>query len=91
MTGVDLHYSEANAGINLWHMPWVHPTWQSPPYAPVRGRVRSWWSPAASLHPGGCQFVMGDGSVRFVLETTEKLILKYTTCMADGEATQWSD
>ncbi|MBN2294872.1 MAG: DUF1559 domain-containing protein [Pirellulales bacterium] len=91
MTGIDPYYSEVNAGINLWHMPWVHPTWQSPPFVPVVGRVRTWWSPAASLHPGGCHFAMGDGSVRFVSETIDKLLLKYSTYMADGESTQWSD
>ena len=88
MTGVDPYYNEANAGINLWHMPWVHPTWQCPPYSPRRGRVRTWWSPAASLHPGGCHFAMGDGSVRFVSETIEKVLLKYSVCMADRKTAQ---
>ena len=91
MTGIDPYYSDVYAGINLWHMPWVHPTWECPPFVPVVGRVRSWWSPAASLHPGGCHFAMGDGSVRFVSETIEKLLLKYSTCMADGQAMEWSD
>ncbi len=88
MVGIDPYYDAANAGINLWHMPWVDPGWQSPPYSPVTGRVRTWWSPAASLHPGGCHFAMGDGSVRFVSETIEKLMLKYSACMADGKAAQ---
>ena len=88
MTGIDPHYSEANAGINLWHMPWVHPTWQSPPYAPVRGRLRTWWSAAGSLHPGGCHFALGDGSVRFVSETTQKSVLYNLARMSDGEVVE---
>lgn len=85
MTGVDPYPSAQNAGINLWHMPWVHPTWQNPPYSPLRGRTRTWWSAAASLHPGGCQFALGDGSVRFVSETIQKSMLNNLARMADGE------
>ncbi len=84
MTGIDPFYNEANAGINLWHMPWVAPTWENPPYTPVRGRIRSWWSAAGSLHPGGCHFAMGDGSVRFVSETTQKSVLHNLARMSDG-------
>jgi len=85
MTGVDPYPSARDAGINLWHMPWVHPTWQSPPYSPLRGRTRTWWSAAASLHPGGCQFALGDGSVRFVSETIQKSMLNNLARMSDGE------
>ncbi len=91
MAGVDPHYvdwtnSTRSAGINLWHMPWVnHENWQSPPYNPIRGRVRSWWSAAASLHPGGCHFALGDGSVRFISEAIDRPTLNNLTRMADGE------
>ncbi len=85
MTGVDPYPSASDAGINLWHMPWVHPTWQSPPYSPQRGRTRTWWSAAASLHPGGCQFALGDGSVRFVSDTIQKSMLNNLSRMSDGE------
>jgi prepilin-type processing-associated H-X9-DG protein len=84
MTGIDPAHS-TDGGINRWHLPHVHPTWQSPPYTPMRGRVRTWWSPAASLHPGGCQFVMGDGSVRFIRETTSLTVLTRLSRMKDGE------
>ena len=84
MTGVDPYPSARDAGINLWHMPWVHPTWQSPPYIPRKGRARTWWSAAASLHPGGCQFGLGDGSVRFIPETIEKSMLNNLARMSDG-------
>jgi len=85
MAGVDPHPNEQDAGINLWHMPWVHPTFQSPPTNPVVGWARTWWSPAASLHPGGCQFVMGDGSAHFVSESIQKSLLSSLSAMADGQ------
>ncbi|MDZ7617271.1 MAG: DUF1559 domain-containing protein [Patescibacteria group bacterium] len=86
MTGIDPHSSTLHAGINLWNMPWVdHPDWKSPPYVPVRGKVRSWWSAAASLHPGGCHFAMGDGSVHFINETIDKPTLLNLARMGDGE------
>lgn len=86
MTGIDTYYNNGiYGGINVWHQPAVHPTWQSPPFVPIRGRARSWWVPAASLHPGGAHFVMGDGSVHFVAETIDKTSLYRLTVMADGE------
>jgi prepilin-type N-terminal cleavage/methylation domain-containing protein/prepilin-type processing-associated H-X9-DG protein len=83
MTGIDPGTS--NPGINLWHLPSVHPTWQNPPYTPIPGRTRTWWGAAASMHPGGCNFVMGDGSVRFVNEQTDGTTLERLCTMAGGE------
>lgn len=88
MTGVDPYPSASDAGINLWHMPWVHPTWQSPPYNPQKGHTRTWWSAAASLHPGGCQFALGDGSVRFIPETIQKSMLDNLSRMSDGQVVE---
>jgi prepilin-type processing-associated H-X9-DG protein len=84
MTGVDPAHP-TDGGINRWHLPTVHPTWQSPPYVPLRGRIRTWWSPAGSLHPGGCHFAMGDGSVRFFRESTSLLVLTRLARMKDGQ------
>lgn len=85
MVGVDPHYSAKNGGINVWHQPWNDATWESPPFNPVRGRARSWWVASASLHPGGCHFVMGDGSVHFVSENIDKPTLLSLTTIADGK------
>lgn len=87
MAGIDpYHGTNGSAGgINIWHQPFIHPTWQSPPFNPVRGRARSWWVAAASLHPGGCHFLMGDGSVHFVAETTDRSLLNQLSAMADGK------
>lgn len=41
-----------------------------------------------SFHPGGVNAVMGDGSVRFVAETTDTLVLKWLAGAIDGQATQ---
>lgn len=86
MTGIDPYdenFSGRDAGINMWSMPWTDPSWQS--YSPVVGHVQEWWSCAASLHPGGSHFVMGDGSVQFISEDINKLMLRNLTRMADGE------
>jgi prepilin-type processing-associated H-X9-DG protein len=90
MVGIDpmSGSSPVNGGINVWNQPWVHPTWQSPPFVPLRGRARSWWVAAASLHPGGAQFGMADGSVQFISETVDKQLngpLHNMTRMGDGE------
>ncbi|MBN9117713.1 MAG: DUF1559 domain-containing protein [Planctomycetes bacterium] len=83
MTGIDPGTS--NPGINLWHLPNVDPTWQNPPYTPVVGHIRTWWAAAGSLHTGGCNFVYGDGSVRFIQESTAANILEAMCTMAGGE------
>jgi len=83
MTGVDPGTS--NLGINLWHLPAVHPTWQNPPYTPVSGRIRTWWASAGSLHSGGCNFAMGDGSVRFFSESVPSTLWDQLCTMSGGE------
>jgi prepilin-type N-terminal cleavage/methylation domain-containing protein len=51
------------------------------------GRLGS-WQYAGSLHPGGTQVVMGDGSVRFLRQTTSTVVLTQLATMAGGEAIQ---
>jgi len=70
MTGVDPRY-----GINNWDFA---------PVAPPRyGRLGS-WGRAGSLHPGGANFCLGDGSVRFLGENTNVTLLTRLGYMADG-------
>ncbi len=39
----------------------------------------------ASLHPGGCQFLLGDGSVRFIREAVAPPVFQATASRAGGE------
>jgi prepilin-type N-terminal cleavage/methylation domain-containing protein/prepilin-type processing-associated H-X9-DG protein len=48
-----------------------------------RGRRASWYN-AASLHTGGVNFVYGDGSVRFIQESTSVQTLTLLSRMGDG-------
>ena len=66
--------------VNCWDY-WIY--WPQYSWAkPTPGRLAS-WGMAGSLHPAGCQVCMADGSVRFVPESTDVLVLGYMTSMAD--------
>jgi prepilin-type N-terminal cleavage/methylation domain-containing protein/prepilin-type processing-associated H-X9-DG protein len=64
-----------NTSINDW-------TWSS--ITPKIGQLGSWAYPG-SLHSGGCQFAMGDGSVRFVNESTPRTTLEQMATIAGNE------
>jgi prepilin-type N-terminal cleavage/methylation domain-containing protein/prepilin-type processing-associated H-X9-DG protein len=67
MTGVDLAY-----GINNWEYPTLG-TWYVGDRTVRRGQRFS-WGLAGSLHPGGCNACLADGSVRFLSETLENRV-----------------
>ena len=69
MTGAD-----PSEGINNW-------TFGAVP--PIRGRLGN-WGRVGSLHTGGSQFALGDGSVRFVKDTVSTTILIQSAQMSDG-------
>jgi prepilin-type processing-associated H-X9-DG protein len=52
--------------------------------APRRGRLGD-WGRVGSLHSGGCNFAMGDGSVRFVREGVLGGVMKQWSTVAGGE------
>ncbi len=80
MTGIDIGHS---AGLNAWPIPATY-TWVSEK-RPIRGRVYD-WGLAASLHPGGVNVTIGDASVRFISETTDRGVLLALQTMANKEA-----
>ncbi|MBA4191845.1 MAG: prepilin-type cleavage/methylation domain-containing protein [Planctomycetaceae bacterium] len=70
MTGVD-----PNGGLNIW---------DTSTGTKLIGTLSS-WGQAGSLHAGdGCNFAMGDASVRFVRGSTSSTILLQSSYMADG-------
>ena len=80
MTGIHLAY-----GINVSDIPstWA---WVSDK-STIRARLREFSTPG-SLHPGGCNVTLADGSVRFLTETTDVTILRAIASMANGETVQ---
>jgi prepilin-type N-terminal cleavage/methylation domain-containing protein len=77
MGGIDPTQAQDTQGINDWTFG-GHST-------PIIGTLGT-WSSAGSLHAGGCFFAMGDGSVRFMLESTPLTILNHLATIAGGEA-----
>jgi prepilin-type N-terminal cleavage/methylation domain-containing protein/prepilin-type processing-associated H-X9-DG protein len=61
-------------GLNVWTQGSVTP----------KVGIRGCWYRVASLHPGGCNFVFGDGSVRFIGEDVPVPTLDSLSRMADG-------
>ena len=69
MTGID-----PRGGINDWSFSTI---------TPVPGQLGS-WGRAGSLHSGGAQFCFGDGSVRFISQSTTVTVLSQLGYMSDG-------
>jgi prepilin-type N-terminal cleavage/methylation domain-containing protein/prepilin-type processing-associated H-X9-DG protein len=61
-------------GINVWSYPGV---------PPVYGRLGS-WSYMGSMHPNGANAAYADGSVHFLVESTDRTLLNALAAMADG-------
>lgn len=81
MTGIDLEY-----GINVTDIPasW---SWYTGDRRDRAQRLRD-WGMGGSLHPGGLQVCLGDGSIRFIAEETDKTILKAISTIEGRETVQ---
>jgi len=62
-------------------------SWYTGERTTIRGRLTEYGT-TGSLHPGGVNATLGDGSVRFLSETTDLAILKAISTMAGGETDQ---
>lgn len=80
MTGVDIA-----AGINDFVIPPTY-TWVSN-RDPILGRLRD-WGLVGSAHPGGANICMGDASIRFVSENTDRAVLAAIATMSGSEPVQ---
>ena len=74
-------------GIDLASLPWINNWGQaalSSPPDPRSGQLYR-WGMCGSLHPGGAHVMMGDGSVHFLYEATDSVILENLTYIGDGQ------
>ena len=60
--------------------PWEDETWVNVPNH-KDAKADDYWS----LHPGGCNFLLGDGSVRFIKESVNPTVFSSLATRAGGE------
>ena len=80
------HFGEGGLDSSLYNgQHYLSATRPAGPNAPLATRqTQSTWS-FGSYHPGVCQFVLGDGSVRGIPVTIDPKILGLLANIADGE------
>lgn len=85
-TGLDPSRTTSGRGINDWSLSASFTTCGTPggTNPPRPGRLGD-WGRVGSLHTGGAQFAMGDGSVRFVNESVPAATLRLVALIADGQ------
>jgi prepilin-type N-terminal cleavage/methylation domain-containing protein len=83
MNGIDPGISV----LNNWTLIATWTTCGNPdgPNPPLPGRLGD-WGRSGSLHPGGSQFVLADGSTRFVSEQVPAALLNQLSLMRDGNS-----
>lgn len=73
--------TSGNGKINDWYAPASWASWTSEKGIP--GRLISWGSPG-SIHTGGMQVLLGDGSVRFLSENLDSITRMRLGYISDG-------
>jgi prepilin-type N-terminal cleavage/methylation domain-containing protein/prepilin-type processing-associated H-X9-DG protein len=75
-----------NNGIDLTIAGYPPNTWFHPGYPTVPGQPGrlAEWGTSGSLHPGGLNVCMADGSVRFIDQATDFVILRNLSLIGDG-------
>jgi prepilin-type N-terminal cleavage/methylation domain-containing protein/prepilin-type processing-associated H-X9-DG protein len=86
MSGLDIGNPayDGRSPINNWDCGGIRGCW-SPGTVDEPG-VLAEWSYPGSMHPGGCNVLLADGSVRFVSQSTEMTILGALASIAGHEA-----
>jgi prepilin-type N-terminal cleavage/methylation domain-containing protein/prepilin-type processing-associated H-X9-DG protein len=69
--------------INNWNCATIRACW-SPTTMDTIGTLAEWHYPG-SMHPGGCNVLMADGSVTFISQTTSMDVLEALASIANGE------
>lgn len=81
--GIDPVGKNVPAGMNIWPCcSWNG--WATSAFPGRRGTLGEWGS-SGSLHPGGAQFALADGSVRFIAQTIPTATLEALATYAGGE------
>ena len=76
--------TSGNGKLNDWYAPASWQAWGGEaPSAGKPGRVISWASPS-SMHTGGLQILLADGSVRFISENMSLVTVNSLAYIADG-------
>jgi prepilin-type N-terminal cleavage/methylation domain-containing protein/prepilin-type processing-associated H-X9-DG protein len=75
-----------NNGIDLTVAGYPPNQWYNPAYPAVPGQPGRLgeWGTSGSLHPGGLNVCLADGSVRFIDQATDPVILRNLSLIGDG-------
>jgi prepilin-type processing-associated H-X9-DG protein len=82
--GIDPVGKNVPQGINIWPCC----SWNGWGTSPIPGRSGTLgeWGSSGSLHPGGAQFALADGSVRLISQTIATTTLEALATYSGGEA-----